>query len=242
VKLRHTLPPQPRLPTVALATVLVMFLAAAALAAWWHREATATEAGAAPADVAAEAIEAGAVDAELEAPSGFEPYIFRTTGERADPVNIIFLHTDAATTAEAAQRLLGWRQVVAAGMNFKEKGGGARPTSRQLAADLAAGSRFHLRIQSVPQTDTQTYVLASVHRDDPMPCGHVGRAFDETRDLVARAFADAGYRTRYVDLQNTNSGLHCDGSRVAGDGRAVLIDLSSVPRADITRGRIPGAY
>jgi hypothetical protein len=178
----------------------------------------------------------------LEAPTGFDPYIYRPSGERADPINIIFLHTDAPTAAATAQRVLGWRPVVASGMSFKHKNG-TRPTSRQLAADLNPQSRYHLRIQSVPITDTQTFVLASVHRDDTAPCGHVGRAFDEMRDLVARHFSEAGFPTRIVDLENTAAGLHCDGSRVGGDGKAVLIDLSSIPRVDTQLpNRIPGVY
>jgi hypothetical protein len=178
----------------------------------------------------------------LEVPTGFDPYIYRPSGERADPINLIFLHTDAATAAATAQRVLGWRPVVATGMSFKHKNG-TRPTSRQLAADLGPQSRYHLRIQSVPITDTQTFVLASVHRDDTAPCGHVGRAFDEMRDLVARHFSEAGFPTRIVDLDNTAAGLHCDGSRVGGDGKAVLIDLSSIPRVDNQLpNRIPGVH
>jgi hypothetical protein len=176
----------------------------------------------------------------FELPTGFDPYIYRPTGERADPINIIFLHTDAATAAATAQRVLGWRPIVATGMSFKHKSG-TRPTQRQLAADLGPQSRYHLRIQSVPITDTQTFVLASVHRDDTAPCGHVGRAFDEMRDLVARHFGEAGYPTRIVDLGNTAAGPHCDGSRVGGDGTAVLIDLSGVPRVDTPLpNRVPG--
>lgn len=175
-------------------------------------------------------------------PTGFDPYIYRPNGERADPINIIFLHTDAPTADATAQRVLGWRPVVATGMSFKHKSG-TRPTSRQLAADLGAQSRYHLRIQSVPITDTQMFVLASVHRDDTAPCGHVGRAFDETRDLVARLFREAGYPIRLIDLGNTATGQHCDGSRVPGDGAAILIDLSSVPRIDTpSPNRIPGVY
>jgi hypothetical protein len=217
-------------------SLLLLVTAACAVVAASHK-------ASAPSDAVGGAPSANAVAPPLEAPTGFEPYIYRATGERADPVNIIFLHTDGTTAAAASERVLGWRMVVASGMNFKQKSGGTRPTSRQLAADIGPGSRFHMRIQAVPLTDTQTYVLASVHRDETVACGHVGRGFDETRDLVARTFAEAGYRVAYVDIGNTNSGLHCDGSRVPGDGRAVLIDLSHFPRVDLSlRGRVPGAY
>jgi hypothetical protein len=178
----------------------------------------------------------------LEAPTGFDPYIYRPTGELADPINVIFLHTDAATAAAAVERVLGWRPVVASGMTFKQRSG-TRPTYRQLAADLGPGSRYHMRIQAVPITDTQTFVLASVHRDETAPCGHVGRGFDEMRDLVAARFTEAGFPARIEDLGNTTPGRHCDGSYVGGDGKAVLIDLSSLPRTDTiaTRSRISGA-
>jgi hypothetical protein len=176
----------------------------------------------------------------LEAPSGFDPYIYRQNGERADPVNVVFLHTDGATAAATSQRVLGWKPVVATGMSFKQRNG-TRPTFRQLAADLSPISRYHMRIQAVPITDTQTYVLASVHRDDTAPCGHVGRGFDDMRDLVAEKFREAGFPIRIIELDNTLAGLHCDGSRVGGDGKAVLIDLSSVPRVDIpSPNRVPG--
>jgi hypothetical protein len=178
----------------------------------------------------------------FETPAGFDPYIYRQSGERADPINVIFLHTDAPTAAATSQRVLGWKPVVASGMTFKQRNG-VRPTSRQLAADINPQTRYHMRIQAVPITDTQTFVLASVHRDDTAPCGHVGRAFDEMREIVARQFHEAGFPTRIVDLNATAAGLHCDGSRVGGDGKAVLVDLSSVPRVDIPApNRIPGVY
>jgi hypothetical protein len=193
---------------------------------------------------AAEPIQGEAAAASAETvlatpPPGFDPYIFRMSGERADPVNLIFLHTDAATVAATIERVLGWRPVVASNMQFK-RGDRLRPTSRQLAAEITVGSRYHIRIQAVPISDTQWWVLASVHRDDTAACGHVGRAFDESRDLVARALAGAGLPIGTIDLGNDASGVHCDGSRVPGDGRAVLIDLSRVPRVDTARGRIAG--
>lgn len=178
----------------------------------------------------------------LEVPVGIEPYIFRPSGERADPVNLIFLHTDAATASAMIERVLGWRPVVASGMMFRQRAG-LRPTARQLAAEISPQMRYHIRLQAVAVTDTQTYVLASVHRDDTAACGHVGRAFDEMRDLVARAFADAGHQVERVDLANTTPGLHCDGSRVGGDGLAALIDLSRVPRVEASvRNRILGVH
>ena len=87
------------------------------------------------------------------------------------------------------------------------------------------GSRYHVRIETITPDDAQDYVLAAVHRDDSVRCGHVGVAFDETRDLIARAFADAGYTVSLVRLGNSQSATHCDGTRNAGDGTAAVIDL-----------------
>lgn len=202
-------------------------------------EALSSSSGVQPVDPAQDAVQVAPAP-DLEAPVGFDPYIFRPTGERADPVNLIFLHTDALTIAKTIERLLGWKPVTASNMTFR-RGERQRPTARQLIVDVSPTSRYHIRIQAVPVSDTQTYVLASVHRDDTVACGHVGRAFDETRDLVARAFIDAGFPARMIDLDNFASGSHCDGSRVPGDGRAVLVDLSRAPRAEPTRYRVIGA-
>jgi len=177
----------------------------------------------------------------LDVPSGFDPYLYRMNGEQADPVNVIFLHTDAATAAAVVERVLGWRPVVASGMLFKTRTS-SRPTSRQLSADVSPVMRYHMRLEAVPITDTQTYVLASVHRDETAACGHVGRGFNEMREVVAQGFAAAGFAIAVIDLGNTNQGLHCDGSHVGGDGRVVLIDLSATPRVDgPSTNRVSGA-
>jgi hypothetical protein len=77
----------------------------------------------------------------------------------------------------------------------------------------------------MPVDDDPGFVLAAAHRDDTVPCGHVGRSFDQIRDMIANRFAEAGYRVSQMRLDNTRAGRHCDGTENAGDGIAVIIDL-----------------
>ena len=158
-------------------------------------------------------------------PTDFEPYIRRPNGSRADPVNLIFRGQNADGVATAIAQVLGWRFVVGGPMTFRARGA-EYATAWQMGIDLGSGSRMHIRIQAMPGEAEPGFVLAAVHRDDTVPCGHVGRAFDEARDLVARAFAAAGYRVSRLHLENTQVGRHCDGTENAGDGHAVIIDLN----------------
>ena len=159
-------------------------------------------------------------------PSGFEPYIVRQNGRRADPVNLVFTSGDANEVAAAVQRVLGWQPVHASPMAFVDQGR-VRPTAWQLGLPTAGGSRTHLRIATVSPEDGQGHVLAAVHRDDTVACGHVGAAFDEMRDYVASAFEAAGYRVHVAWLGNTEAGSHCDGSWTTGDGKVAIIDLTA---------------
>lgn len=157
-------------------------------------------------------------------PSGFGPYIHRANSAAADPVNLIFRGADPDTVSLLVQDLLGWQPIPGSAMTFLVEGK-ARGTRWQLGVDLPNGSRLHIRIQDVLAGDSQGYVLAAIHRDDTVPCGHVGRGFDETRDLVGEYFAAAGYAVHRVRLGNAHPGRHCDGSLTGGDGEALLIDL-----------------
>lgn len=169
---------------------------------------------------------ADTVDASLprELPRDFDSYIYRQNGVKADPVNVIFRGSDADKVAAAIERVLGWRPIRGSQMAFR-RAAGTHVAVHQLGSLESEGSRVHIRIEAGPSDGTAGYVLAAVHRDETVPCGHVGRAFDETRDLVARAFATAGYNTYPVDLGNREPGDHCDASRIGGDGHAVVIDL-----------------
>lgn len=156
----------------------------------------------------------------------FDPYLHRTTGELADPVNLIFRGGDANLAADAVTRVLGWPLTRGSEMTFDDRGA-TRPTAVQFGHDLGAGSRLHIRIEAVEKVDGQTYVLAGVHRDDTMPCGHVGLAFNKARDLVAHSFAALGYSVSSEQLQNSLPGHQCDGRLTSGDGKAAVIDLGS---------------
>ncbi len=169
--------------------------------------------------------EPAATPALPTAPAGFAPYIHRASSAAADPVNLIFIGADPDTVSLLVQELLGWRLIPGSPMSFFIAGR-ARTTRWQLGADLPNGSRYHIRIQDVQAEDGQSYVLAAVHRDDTVACGHVGRGFDETRDLLGARFAEAGYPVHRVRLGNAHPGRHCDGSLTGGDGSALLVDLT----------------
>jgi hypothetical protein len=163
----------------------------------------------------------------LALPAGFDPYLYRTSGARADPINLVFRAPTGAAVAAAVTQVLGWRQLAGSPMTFLDRDQ-QRPTGYQFGADLGGGSRLHMRIERVTAEDGQTYVLAAVHRDDSRACGHVGHAFDEVRDLVANTFAGAGYTVTAFQIGNTASGPHCDGSVTPSDGVVDLIDLGGV--------------
>lgn len=169
----------------------------------------------------------GRVRASGNDPSfNFDPYLHRPTGEMADPVNLIFRGGDLRSADEAMQRVMGWPHVHGGDMTFNDQQF-TRATGVQLGLDLGGGSRWHMRIEAVENVDGQSYVLAGVHRDDTMPCGHVGLAFNEARNMVADSFSRVGYSASLVRLQNTLPGHQCDGRLTNGDGLAVMIDLGS---------------
>jgi hypothetical protein len=166
------------------------------------------------------------------APSRFDPYLHRTTGELADPVNLIFRGGDVDTVAQAVRRVLDWPQVQGSAMVFYDRGL-TRDTAYQFGMDLGNGARQHLRLERIGTADGQPYVLAGVHRDDTLACGHVGHFFDQERDVVAGAFAAAGYHVTLRRLENTQPGPQCDGSFSAGDGTVAIIDLGDKPTTSL---------
>lgn len=161
----------------------------------------------------------------LQVPAHFAPYIYRTNGARADPVNLVFRGATSDAVADAMSRVLGWKAVQGSPMLFFDAGQ-QRASARQLGIDLGNGSRLHIRIEDAGSEDGRDYVLAAVHRDDSVPCGHVGRAFDDTRDRVLRAFTAAGYQAAVVRIGNVEQGAHCDGTLNGGDGALAVIDVS----------------
>jgi hypothetical protein len=159
-------------------------------------------------------------------PSGFQPYIYRESGEPADPVNLVFLTDDSAKVLEAVTSVLRWQPVKATPMMFRDRAV-TRATARQFQVPLGGGVRLHLRVEAVKSADRQQYVLAAVHRDDPAVCGHIGSAFDDARSIVVHAFAEAGYHVRLAWQDNRRPGRQCDGSYTAGDGHVAIVDLTS---------------
>jgi hypothetical protein len=161
-------------------------------------------------------------------PIRFDPYIHRVTGAPADPVNIIFLTSSPDTVAADVHKVLAWDVVDGSPMLFVDNGA-SQPIAWQMGIQFTRSSRWHMRIEQVTHDGTNAYVLAAVHRDDDAPCGHVGTAFDKARRVVGSAFANAGYDVTKLQLGNTQSGLQCDGSYTAGDGTALVIDLTKPP-------------
>ncbi|HZQ37066.1 MAG TPA: hypothetical protein VFD32_14135 [Dehalococcoidia bacterium] len=158
----------------------------------------------------------------------FDPYLHRSSGALADPVNLIF-RGSLSQAEQAVPRVLGWQPVQGSMMVFYDHGEHVR-TGAQFGLNLPGGSRFHLRLEAVTGAHGASYVLAGVHRDDLTACGHVGRAFNAARDLVAGQFAQAGYTVTREYLGNTTPGRQCDGSFTAGDGAAAVIDLTGTVR------------
>jgi hypothetical protein len=168
---------------------------------------------------------AHAVTSAASSTEGFEPYLYRTNGQPADPVNLVFRAGDGRDVADAVGRVLGWLPVNSTPMFFHDADK-TWPTGWQYNLPLAAGARFHLRIEAVTPADRRSYVLAAVHQDRPAGCGHLGMEFDAMREYVARAFARAGYRVETTTLGNTLPGRQCDGTYTAGDGQLSVIDLT----------------
>jgi hypothetical protein len=159
-------------------------------------------------------------------PDQFDPYLHRITGALADPINLVFLNADPDSVAASIHRVLGWPLVAGSPMVFSDQGA-QNPTGWQLGLDLGRGSRIHLRVEALPADSNQSYVLAAVHRDEGVACGHIGGAFDRERQLVARAFAAAGYAVTAEARGNTQAAPQCDGSFTSGDGTIVFIDLAT---------------
>jgi hypothetical protein len=157
----------------------------------------------------------------------FDPYVHRTDGPLADPINLIFYGGDADSVAATLHKTLGWPVVEGSPMTFFDHGA-VRQTRWQLGQDLGRGNRWHLRVEAVSATDGQDYVLAAVHYDKAAACGHVGGQFDPARRKVVRALADAGYHVHAISLGNTEPGPQCDGTSTAGDGTVAVIDLAPV--------------
>lgn len=156
----------------------------------------------------------------------FGLYLRRSDGQSADPINVIFIgEQDAAAVAlRLAGRLL-WVPIQGDDMAFTVKGN-TRWAEVQLGTVAAGMLRKHIRIAGAASSERWgSYVLAGVHRDLAVSCGHVGFAFNEERDDLAAAMREAGYSVSWIQLGNDAPVQHCDGAVSHGDGWAAVIDL-----------------
>lgn len=160
-----------------------------------------------------------------DSPAGFDPYIHRPDGASADPVNLIFRGKNSDGVAAEVASVMGWRFIQGSPMSFQYQNAD-QPTAWQLGVDLGDGSRLHMRIQTVPDEARPGFVLAAVHQDNSVSCGHIGVGFDKVRDMIAQQFANAGHHVSELRIGNTRTGRHCDGTENGGDGVAVIIDLN----------------
>lgn len=166
---------------------------------------------------------AGADDVAVD----FGPYLHRPDGRPADPVNVIFTGPGSSTAVAArVAAVMRWMPLAGGDMAFADRGA-TRWTEVQIGANRGNGYRSHLRLTTAVEPSVQwgPYVLGGIHDDVPVDCGHAGRSFDERRDELARAMAEAGYTVTRIWLGNDGEVEHCDGSISQGDGWAVVIDL-----------------
>jgi hypothetical protein len=156
------------------------------------------------------------------------PYLVRPTGQRADPINLLFVGTSDVTVVTAMTRdIFGWT-VEDGGMMYFAQGGELRPHDAQLISPENLGLRFHVRLKSgVGYVAGQPFVLGAIHTDYPVRCGHVGRDFDSDRDLIAFHFNQRGIATTKASWGNTARVRHCNGELNAGDGLVAVIQLPS---------------
>jgi hypothetical protein len=158
------------------------------------------------------------------------PYVVRPTGERADPINLVFLGTDdVGVVSDRLRGLLDWRDESGGPMLFVQGGQGSVQDG-QLASAVLAGERYHVRLKAGQGfVAGQRFVLGAVHTDITVPCGHAGRNFNADRDLVAAYFAHQGMAVYAANWSNTETDRHCDGEENAGDGVVAVIQVLSTP-------------
>lgn len=158
--------------------------------------------------------------------SGIYPYLVRPTGQRADPINILFIGTNDVQVITALTReTFGWT-VEGGGMMYFAQSNDLKPQDAQLTSPENSGVRFHLRLKTGQGLlGDQPFVLGAVHTDYPVRCGHVGRDFDSDRDLLAFHFSQKGLTTAKIGWGNTARVRHCNGELNAGDGLVSVIQL-----------------
>jgi hypothetical protein len=157
----------------------------------------------------------------------FAPYLRRSDGRNADPVNVIFAGDgDSTRVAALMAGILRWTPIEGSDMAFVDHDK-VRWADTQLGTIAEGGVRKHIRMAGAAAESKRwgPYTLASVHHDMVVPCGHVGLAFNEERDALAASMRSAGYLISWIDLDNDGPVTHCNGAETRGDGWAVVIHL-----------------
>jgi hypothetical protein len=154
------------------------------------------------------------------------PYIARPTGQRADPINLMFVGTnDASVAANLITNVFGWRENDGGTMYFAQRGEVAGH-DRQVASVAEGGRRYHVRLKSGAGTiDGQPFILGAVHMDYNVTCGHVGREFNDARNLVMVELMHRGYEVETRPWGNTETTRHCDSSDTRSDGHVAIIRM-----------------
>lgn len=154
------------------------------------------------------------------------PYLLRASGQRADPINLLFVGTTNVQAVAALIRdTLGWRSDSGSTMFFVQ-GNEIQPQDAQVASSEENGRRYHLRLKlGQGLVAGKPFILGAVHVDERAGCGHVGREFDAARDFLKAELAWSGLRVEVEPWNNTGPARHCDGSETAGDGLLAVVEL-----------------
>lgn len=155
-------------------------------------------------------------------------YIARPTGQRADPINLIFLGTnDVPVIARLISDTVGWREGDGGTMFFAQYGQ-LSPHDKQLTSAVENGQRYHVRLEAgIGTIDNRPFVLGAVHMDFTTSCGHVGREFNGARNFLMQELLRRGFDIQIEYWGNTEPARHCDGSETMSDGFVALITVSN---------------
>ena len=154
---------------------------------------------------------------------------------RVDPINVVF--TGWGTWGRAESQIeshAGWTATSGSTQSFVD-----HATCRAMHTQRASGegARFHARLRGQhPDAVLGWTATGDAHHEDvvvfPVPCGHAvdssgpgGSGFDQGRDELAVAFANAGHATERAWWGNTQSFKQCDGDYAASDGWTVFIEV-----------------
>lgn len=150
-----------------------------------------------------------------------------------DPMNVTFYrNATAANSVEHLQFHMNWTNTDGSTMYFWDHSGcRAVPDGTlgiQRASDVNNSSRYHTRVRQGTDSDATwgVYSAAGAHWDELVWCGHEGRDFDQTRDLIVANFlADHG-AALWVNNNNTQKAQQCNGVWTgSADGRTAWLAI-----------------